>query len=88
VHSSTPDDRELRLGYFRAKLAAEAELMAAVRQVETGEGDFVLLDVRDRSAYAAGHIPGALSLPLDEVAVRADELARERKYVAYCWRTT
>jgi len=88
MNSATPDDRELRLWYFRAKLAAEAELMAAVRQVESGGSDFVLLDVRDASAYSAGHIPGAVSLPLDELEARAGALARDHKYVAYCWRTT
>ena len=80
--------RDLRLLHFQAKLAAEVELMAVVRKVERGEGDFELLDVRDADAYAVGHIPGAISLPLAEIPVRAPALPKDRRYVAYCWRQT
>lgn len=83
-----PNDRDLRIAYFRAKLASEAELMAVVRQIDERGSDVVLLDVRDASAYSAGHIPGAVSLPLEEIGVRARSLERDRSYVAYCWRTT
>jgi rhodanese-related sulfurtransferase len=62
--------------------------MAAVRMVEQGVGEFVLLDVRDAASYAAGHIPGALNLPLAELDERAGALAREAQYVTYCWRDT
>ena len=81
-------DRDLRLLHFRAKLAAEAELMAVVRKVEQGVGEFVLLDVRPAESFAEGHIPGAVSLPLAELADRAETLSRELRYVTYCWRET
>ena len=81
-------ERDLRLLHFRAKLASEAELMAIVRKVDQGVGEFVLLDVRDEEAYAAGHIPGAVSLPLAQIPERAAALAADRPYVAYCWRDT
>ena len=81
-------DRDLRLLHFRAKLAAEAELMAVVRKVEQGQGEFVLLDVRPAESYAEGHIPGAVNLPLAELAERAESLPRDAKYVTYCWRET
>jgi ArsR family transcriptional regulator len=44
----------------------------------------VVLDVRPRDEYAAGHIPGALSIPLDELERRLGELPRDREIVAYC----
>jgi rhodanese-related sulfurtransferase len=81
-------ERDLRLLHFQAKLAAEFELMAVVRKVDQGVGDFVLLDIRDADAFAQGHIPGALSLPLADIPARVASLPKDRQYVAYCWRDT
>lgn len=48
-------------------------------------GQVVAIDVRDSDSYAAGHIPGARSIPLDTVAARAAELKGAGKpIVAYC----
>lgn len=47
-------------------------------------GDVVLLDVRPTEEFAAGHIPGARSVPLPEVLERATDLAAGDKVVAYC----
>ena len=44
----------------------------------------VLIDVRPRTEYRAGHIPGARSLPLEELEAALAELAVEREVVAYC----
>lgn len=48
------------------------------------EGDILLLDVRPREEYVAGHIPGAVSIPLDELEDRIEELPRDVDIVAYC----
>lgn len=42
-----------------------------------------VIDVRPAEEYAAGHVPGALSLPLDELADRLDELSEGRPVVVY-----
>jgi len=47
-------------------------------------GEVILLDVRPREEYEAGHIPGALSVPLAELERRLSELPRDREIVAYC----
>jgi rhodanese-related sulfurtransferase/DNA-binding transcriptional ArsR family regulator len=47
-------------------------------------GEVVLLDVRPASEYAAGHLPGAVSIPLDELAGRLAELPADREVIAYC----
>jgi rhodanese-related sulfurtransferase len=47
-------------------------------------GDVVLVDVRPEEEYAAGHIEGARSIPLDELQRRLSELPRRREVVAYC----
>ena len=53
-----------------------------VRRVRSGE--VTLLDVRPVEEYAAGHIPGARSIPVGELAARLKELPRDRDVVAYC----
>jgi rhodanese-related sulfurtransferase len=43
-----------------------------------------LLDVRPKEEYRAGHLPQALSLPLEELEARLSELPTEKEIVAYC----
>jgi 3-mercaptopyruvate sulfurtransferase SseA len=48
-------------------------------------GEAVIVDVRDAASYSAGHIKGALSIPLGELAAKTDELKKGGKVVvAYC----
>jgi rhodanese-related sulfurtransferase/predicted transcriptional regulator len=49
-----------------------------------GRGEIVLVDVRPPEEYAAGHIAGARSIPLDELEHRLAELPADREIVAYC----
>ena len=48
------------------------------------KGDVTVLDVRPREEYDAGHLMGALSLPLSELKRRLKQLPRKREIVAYC----
>jgi rhodanese-related sulfurtransferase len=48
------------------------------------EGGVTVLDVRPVEEYKAGHIPGALSLPLKELQLRLSELPQDQEIVAYC----
>jgi rhodanese-related sulfurtransferase len=43
-----------------------------------------VLDVRPREEYTAGHIPGAVSIPLDELTDRLAELPDDGQVIAYC----
>jgi len=47
-------------------------------------GDVVILDTRPSGEYAAGHIAGALSVPVDELEQRLEELPKKKPFVAYC----
>lgn len=47
-------------------------------------GDIVLVDVRPELEFEHGHIDGAISIPVDELPRRLDELPRDRRIVAYC----
>jgi rhodanese-related sulfurtransferase len=52
------------------------------RRMERGSA--VLLDVRPPAEYAAAHLPGAISIPLEELERRSNELPADRMIVAYC----
>jgi rhodanese-related sulfurtransferase/DNA-binding transcriptional ArsR family regulator len=52
------------------------------RRVRTGE--VTVLDVRPAEEYRAGHIAGAISIPIAELKARLKELPKDRDVVAYC----
>jgi rhodanese-related sulfurtransferase/DNA-binding transcriptional ArsR family regulator len=47
-------------------------------------GDVVILDARPAREYAAGHIAGAISVPIDQLQQRLRTLPKSKEYVAYC----
>lgn len=47
-------------------------------------GDLLMVDVRPVEEYEAGHIPGAISMPLSELEQRLPELPKDREIVTYC----
>lgn len=58
---------------------AGAELLRRAKR-----GEVTVLDVRPPEEYRAGHIPGAVSIPLGELKARFRELPKNRDVVAYC----
>jgi rhodanese-related sulfurtransferase/DNA-binding transcriptional ArsR family regulator len=46
--------------------------------------DVVILDARPAHEFAAGHIAGAISVPVDELQDRLRHLPKTKEYVAYC----
>jgi DNA-binding transcriptional ArsR family regulator len=62
-----------------AKPVPMAELLKRARSKQV-----VILDTRPASEYVAGHIPGALSIPVDDLRRRLKELTKGKEYVAYC----
>jgi len=69
--------------YLEARGALEPiddeELLRRVRA-----GDVTVVDVRPREEYVAAHLPGAISVPLAELAERVGEFRKRRDIVAYC----
>ena len=49
-----------------------------------GEGTTIVLDVRPAEEYRAGHIHGAISVPLEQLEARLADLASGKEIVAYC----
>jgi rhodanese-related sulfurtransferase/DNA-binding HxlR family transcriptional regulator len=58
---------------------AREELVSRLRK-----GDLVLVDVRPEEEFEAGHIDGAISVPIDQLADRLAELPETTEIVAYC----
>jgi len=46
--------------------------------------DHLLIDVRTRGEYAAGHIAGSVNIPVEELASRLDEVPQGQPIVVYC----
>ena len=69
--------------YFRERDNLEPvsrkELLQRMR-----DGLVTLIDTRPREEFTAGHLPGAISLPLSELKRRLRELPRNQEIVAYC----
>lgn len=63
-------------------LSEAVDREALVGRVRRGEA--VVLDVRPVEEYRAGHIPGALSIPVGELRKRLRNLPADREIVAYC----
>jgi rhodanese-related sulfurtransferase len=78
-----PEIDQVTREYFEQRGAMEAvdgeELLRRVKS-----GDVTVLDVRPLEEYRAGHIPGAISIPVGELEARLKELPGDREVVAYC----
>lgn len=66
----------------------DPELLEPVRSTDLLDrlraGEVTVLDVRPPDEYAAGHIPGAISMPVGEIERRMAELPSSGEIVAYC----
>jgi rhodanese-related sulfurtransferase len=54
------------------------------KMIDGKNQDFVIVDVRDEAEYKEGHIPGAISIPVDGFASRSGVLPKEKKIIVYC----
>ena len=82
VPPAPPDEA---LAHLSASFAFETDCWDVHTATSSGDPGFVLLDVRGVEAYAAGHVPGARSLPHGRITERA--LAGDpdsTAYVVYC----
>lgn len=71
-----------RDAYLGESDSEEITRQTLLAQIEAG--DTVILDVRPAEEYRAGHIPGAVSIPLNELTERINELTDDVEVVVYC----
>jgi len=85
---SIADARLTEIGAITRAYVDRRGLLEPVAQDEllrrVDAGSVTLIDVRPAAEFAAGHLPGAISMPLDELHHRAQELPTDREVVAYC----
>ena len=62
------------------ELLTKEELAKRIRRKD----DLMVVDVRPKEEYAAGHVPGAVSIPVAELKRRLKELPKNKEIVAYC----
>jgi len=70
-------------GYFRSRDDMEAlsrrELLRRAK-----DGLVTVLDVRPADEFAAGHLPGAVNIPLSDLGKRLKDLPKDHEVIAYC----
>lgn len=69
--------------FYNSRHQLEPVTMEELRQKITKQ-DVVVLDVRPDEEYERGHIHRAISIPIEELAKRMEELSRETEIIAYC----
>lgn len=55
-----------------------------VEMVDGGENDYVILDIRPPKQYAAGHIEGAMNIPLPMLVEKLDSVPIDKKIAVVC----
>jgi len=82
------EDRIAELGRVAREYFSGADGMDPIGRTELLEraanGEVVVLDVRPAVEFENGHIAGALSVPLEELAEHLAEIPADREIVAYC----
>jgi rhodanese-related sulfurtransferase len=69
--------------YLKDREALEA-VDATELMERLSDESVIVLDVRPEEEYRAGHIPGAISVPVDALEAALQTLPRDREIVAYC----
>ena len=67
---------------YKLKAGIHVDREALMARVH--EGSVVVLDVRPEDEYRAGHIPGALSVPLGRLKEVLSQLPKDQEIAAYC----
>lgn len=82
-HSRLAEVEQVTHAFLTSHDALEPVTLKELRQLMRA-GHVTVLDVRPRDEFEAGHIPGALSIPVAELDKRLRELPKSREVIAYC----
>lgn len=73
------------LMHFSNRLAFETDCSDIHASQQSGDIDYVLVDVRGQAAYASGHVPGAINIPHRLMSAEyMAEYPRDTLFVVYC----
>jgi rhodanese-related sulfurtransferase len=71
--------------FFEEKLRYEIDPAGVDELINGGSSDFIVVDVRSKKAFDAGHLPGAISMPIEEIEKRFSEIPKEKRAILYCY---
>jgi rhodanese-related sulfurtransferase len=71
--------------HFVHRLAVETDADDVAAALTAGNVDFILVDARSPEAYAAAHLPGAISMPHRTIDAQTVAALPEGLLVVYCW---
>ena len=82
IPAAAPEDA---IAHFAAEFTFETDCWDVHASLDSGAGDFVLLDVRGPELFAKGHVPGAINLPHGKI-IRSKMAAwpEDTLFVTYC----
>ena len=76
---------DIALRHFQDMLAFETDCWDVHESLKAGKVDFVIVDVRDRNAFAKGYVKGAINIPHREMtAERMSQYPNGKLFVVYC----
>jgi rhodanese-related sulfurtransferase len=75
---------EPALDAYRDRRHEFEQVALAELQPRLRSGQAILIDVRPAVEYQAAHLPGAISMPLNELARRMHEIPADKEVIAYC----
>jgi rhodanese-related sulfurtransferase len=78
-------DPKTALEHFEKLLALETDCWDVHADMDAGQPEFVLLDVRSPESFQAAHVPGAVNLPHGRIVERnLDAWPADTLFVVYC----
>ena len=83
--TSPPPPPAAAHAHFAHRLAVETDVADVAAALRAGRDGFVLLDARSPESFAAGHLPGAVSLPHAEITEERLAALGDGLIVTYCW---
>jgi rhodanese-related sulfurtransferase len=76
---------EAAIRHFEEMLAFETDCWDVHESLKASDPDFILVDVRGPSAFAKGHVKGAINIPHREMTVQLmAEYPKNKVFVVYC----
>ena len=85
VTATPPADAEDAFRHFASLLAFETDCWDVHADIDSGDGAFVVLDVRSPDLYAEGHVPTSVNLPHARINERnLASYAPDTVFVVYC----
>jgi NADPH-dependent 2,4-dienoyl-CoA reductase/sulfur reductase-like enzyme/rhodanese-related sulfurtransferase len=81
---ATTRDPVMYTGMILDDAISQGRALITANQLDNSRESLTILDARSREQYEQGHIPGAISMPQDEIRQRLQELSPDQDIVTYC----